>query len=303
MTSVISTATAETLASLVPLALGALLAWSGAGKLLRRSPERQAAGTALERAFGGLRGAVRVLRAVGAAELAVAAALLTAPGWAVTGPSAAGLGAGFVGYLCWAKVTAPESSCGCTAREDVPIGPRAFLRAGLVLAGGLAVAVAAGPPWWDAATGRPLATAGVLAAYAATAGVLFTEPDRYLLPLRRLRLRALGHPLGGDGDPAHVPVEASVELLERSLAWEAVSGTVRSGLLDHWDEGGWRFLLYTGLQDATRVSVLFALDATATVDDTAVPAVRVTVVDDATGEPVPDALPDLTGRTPLPLVT
>lgn len=303
MTTVISTATAEALASLVPLALGVLLAWSGGGKLLRRSPERQAAGTALERAFGGLPGAVRALRAVGAAELAVAAALLAVPGWTVSGPAAACLGAGFVGYLCWAKVTAPESSCGCTAREDVPIGPRAFLRAGLVLAGGLAVAVAAGPPWWDTVIGRPLAAAGVLAAYALVAATLFTEPDRYLLPLRRLRLRALGHPLGGDGDPAHVPVEASVELLERSLAWEAASGIVRSGLLDHWDEDGWRFLLYTGARGEVPASVLFALDATATVDDTAVPAVRVTVVDDATGHPVPDALPDLTGHTPLPLVT
>ncbi|MDT0379506.1 hypothetical protein RM572_12095 [Streptomyces sp. DSM 42041] len=304
-----ATTTAVPFLSLVPLALGALLGWSGAGKMFGRSPERQAAGTALERAFGDLRGAVRALRAVGAAELAVAAALLAAPGAAVTGPAAFCLGAGFTGYLTWAKVTAPESSCGCTAREDVPVGPRAFLRAGLVVAGG--AAVVAGPafgwqPWWDALAGHPFASASVLAAYGLVAAGLFTPPDRYLLPLRRLRLRLLGHPLGGDGDPAHVPVEATVELLERSLAWESASGIVRSGLADHWDDDGWRFLHYTGAhdtgaRDARPVSVLFALDARATVDGTPVPAVRVTVVDEATGRPVAGALPDLSGRRPLPL--
>ncbi|MFR9674972.1 MauE/DoxX family redox-associated membrane protein [Streptomyces sp. TR02-1] len=303
MTTVISTAGAGTAAAMVPLALGVLLAWSGAEKLLGRSPERQAAGTALERACGGLRNAVRALRAVGTAELAVAGALLALPGQPVAGAAAGCLGAGFVGYLCWAKATAPESSCGCTAREDRPIGPRAFLRAGLVLAGGAVVTGTAGPPWWRAIPAAPLTSAVVLAVCAAAAALLFTEPDSYLLPLRRFRLHLLGHPLGGDGDPGHVPVEASVELLERSLAWEAASGIVRSGLQEHWDEDGWRFLLYTGFRDGTAASVLFALDATATVDATAVPAVRVTVVDDVTGRPVPDALPDLSGRRPLPLVT
>jgi hypothetical protein len=298
----ISTTTAAPVLSLLPPALGALLAWSGAVKLFGRAPERQVAGTALERAFGDLGPAVRALRVVGAAELVTACALLAAPGLTVTGVATACLGAGFTGYLAWAKVTAPESSCGCTAREDVPIGPRAFLRAVLVVAGGAAV-IAGPPPWWDTVAGRPLTAGGVLAAYAVLTAGLFTEPDRYLLPLRRLRLRLLGHPLGGDGDPAHVPVEASVELLERSLAWEAASSTVRSGLVEHWDEDGWRFLHYSGSRGEAPVSVLFALDATATVDDTAVPAVRVTVVDDASGQPVTGALPDLTGRTPLPLVT
>ncbi|MCF6521846.1 hypothetical protein HOY81_01840 [Streptomyces sp. JJ36] len=289
--------------ALAPLALGALLAWSGAVKLTARSPERQAAGTALERAFGGLPGAVRALRAVGAAELLVAAGLLAAPGRAVTGGAAVALGAGFTGYLVWAKRTAPESSCGCTARDDAPIGPRAFLRAGTVVVGGGAAAT--GEPWWSAAAARPAAALALLALYAAVLALLSTDPDRYLLPLRRLRLRALGHPLAGA--PGQVPPEASVELLERSLAWEAASGLVRSGLREHWDEDGWRVLRYSGVRavaGAQRpVSVLFALDARATVDNTATPAVRVTVVDDATEQVVPDALPALPEHRPLPLVT
>ncbi|WP_031510221.1 MauE/DoxX family redox-associated membrane protein [Streptomyces megasporus] len=299
------------LRDLAPLALGALLAWSGAVKLAGRAPERRVAGTALERLANGVERATVALRAVGAAELLVAAALLTAP--AVAGPAgavwsgtaAALLGAAFTGYLVHGRVTAPDSSCGCTARGDEPIGPRAFARAGLVVVGGAASAVAAGP-WWETVWRHPVAATALLAGCGAVAAVLFADLDRrLLLALRRLRLRVFGHPL--EGAPKVVPVEASVELLERSLAWEAAAPVVRSGLRDHWDEDGWRFLRYTGThgtdRNARRVSVLFALDVHADLDTASRPAVRVAVLDEETGEPVTDALEDVTARTALPIVT
>ncbi|NYI06446.1 MauE/DoxX family redox-associated membrane protein [Allostreptomyces psammosilenae] len=309
--------------SMIPLLLGAVLCWSGAPKLFDRAAERRVAGTAVERMLGTGR-AVPALRAVGAAELAVAAGLLVAPG-PLSGAAATLLGTGFVGYLGHARATVPESSCGCTARDDAPIGTRAFLRAGAVVAAGVA-ATAAGTPWWQAGVDRPAAALGVLLAGAAVAALLFTETDRWLLPLRRWRLRTFGSPLERDGVEAPVPVQASVELLERSLAWEAASGAVRSGLLDSWDEDGWRFLQYAGQatgpaagqaterspgdatgrspgQEGRPVWVLFALDARATLDTVGRPAVRVTVIDQDSGEVLPGALADVSTRTPLPLVS
>ncbi len=288
--------------TLAPLALGALLAWSGAAKLFGRGARRQAAGTALERYFDDLDRAILALRAVGSVELLVAAGLLAAPG---TWPSAAAaccLGTGFLAYLTYAKVAAPESSCGCSAAQEEPVGLKAFTRAVLVVAGGVAAVTAA--PWWRAAADRPTASLAVLAVYAAAAAVLFTGLHRRaMLRLRRLRIRLFGHPLPADG--RQVPLDGTVELLERSLAWEAASPLIRSGLLDHWEADGWRFLLYSGERPAEgaprRVSVLFALDAAATLDTAGTPAVRVTVLDDETGTPVEGALPDLGHRAVLPL--
>ncbi|MGO4424849.1 hypothetical protein AB4Z54_40715, partial [Streptomyces sp. MCAF7] len=94
----------------------------------------------------------------------------------------------------------------------------------------------------------------------------------------------------GPVDGGVVPVAATVELLERSLAWRAAAPVVRSALLDHWDDGGWRVLQYSGVHGggpgARPVFVLFAVDAAASLDTVAEPAVRVGVVDADTGEPV-----------------
>jgi hypothetical protein len=290
--------------TLAPLALGVLLVWSGATKLSGSGARQQAAGTALERFFDDLDRAIRALRAVGVAELLVAAGLLAVPGAWPPAVAACGLGAGFLGYLAYAKVAAPESSCGCSAAQDAPVGVTALVGAGLVVAGGVAAAGTA-TPWWRAAADRPGAACAVLAVYAALAVVLFTDLHRRaMLSLRRLRIRLFGHPL--PADDRRVPLDGTVELLERSLAWEAAGPLIRSGLLDHWEADGWRFLLYSGERggdggEARRVSVLFARDAKATLDTARTPAVRVTVLDEATGAPVENALPDLTRRTPLPL--
>ncbi|MEV0696158.1 hypothetical protein AB0I73_40740, partial [Streptomyces sp. NPDC050388] len=137
---------------------------------------------------------------------------------------------------------------------------------------------------------------------------LSVDLDRWwLLPLRRLRLRVWGHPLFGSERGDRVPVAASVELLERSLAWQTASPVVRSGLLDHWEEDGWRILLYSGVygtrENARPVSVVFALDATASRDTPDDPAVRVSFVDADSGEPVAQKMLNaVSSRRALPTV-
>jgi hypothetical protein len=284
------------LTNLVPAVLGVLLAATGAAKLLSRDIARVAAGTVLVRVLGDAERAGRALRAVGAAELAVAAALLAGVGAGLpaAGPGAAAavLGAGFTGYLGYAKATAPESGCGCSARAEGPIGARSFARALLVLAAGC-VSAAADRAWWSQVAARPAGSAVFAVAAAVAVFLVSADLDRYwLLPLRRLRIHLFGHPLRAGDAGGRVPVEASVELLEHSLAWQAASPIVRSALLDHWDDEGWRVLRFAGVyEEEVRgprpVNVLFALDRAATIDTAPSPAVRVSVIDDRTEEVVP----------------
>ncbi|GLX53204.1 hypothetical protein Shyhy01_61540 [Streptomyces hygroscopicus subsp. hygroscopicus] len=274
---------------LAPLLLGVLLAATGAGKAFGRQVAGQAAGTVLVRVLNDGRRATRVLRSTGAVELVVAAGLLAAPTTTVPGIAAAALGVGFLGYLGYARATAPESSCGCTARSDGPITWRAFVRAGLVVVGG-AAAAGARTPWWTQGVRHPSASLAFLVVTTAVLAAVSSDLDHlWLVPLRRTRLRIFGHPLV-PGRDEEVPVAASVELLERSLAWVAAAPVVRSGLIDHWEADGWRFLQFAGVHDpdgaARPVTVLFAVDPRATKDTTDRPAVRVTLVDDRTDEPV-----------------
>jgi hypothetical protein len=291
--------------NIVPLVLGVLLGSTGAVKLFGRQAARQAANTALVRILNDGRRATLALRAVGAVELLVAAGLLAAPTAMASGTAAALLGAGFVGYLGYSKVTAPESSCGCTAKSTAPITWRAFARAGLVMAGG-ALALAVDTAWWSQTAHHPLSSAVVVVVSAAVLMALTTDLDHlWLVPLRKLRLRVFGNPLSGAGE--QVPVAASVELLELSLAWQAANQVVRSGLLDHWDDGGWRFLRYSGAHEGTRgtrpVSVIFALDVDASLDTTSAPAVRVTIIDDRTEEVITgEVLKESPLRPLLPVV-
>ncbi|SEO95637.1 MauE/DoxX family redox-associated membrane protein [Actinacidiphila rubida] len=293
---------------LAPLVCGLLLAVTGAGKLFGRRTAQLAANTVLVRVLNDGRRAGLALRAVGAAELAVAAALLAVPGTLLPGVATAVLGAGFTGYLGYARATAPESSCGCSAKAEGPIGVRSFARAGLVLLGGAAAATAT-DPWWTEAARRP----GWSAAFAVAAALLLCAVSAdldhvWLLPLRRLRIRLFGNPLAGAAD-GPVPVAASVELLEQSVAWQAASPIVRSALLDHWDDEGWRVLRFAGVYEqaargARPVNVLFALDLGASIDTTSSPAVRVSVIDDDTDEMVPvDLLAGMATRQVLPMAT
>ncbi|SCK11606.1 hypothetical protein H181DRAFT_00647 [Streptomyces sp. WMMB 714] len=297
----------STTSSLAPVALAVLLGWTGALKLFGSGAARQAPKTALARMLSSSERAVLVLRTTGLVELLLAAGLLGAPRSPLPGVATALLGACFLGYLGRARVIAPESSCGCTANDSAPVTWRAFARAGLVLAGGAAAATAPAA-WWTTAGERPAASAAVLAAGGLLLTALSADLERWwLLPLRRTRMRLFGHPLaGGTAGGKQVPVAATVQLLENSLAWQAASPVVRSGLLDHWDEAGWRFLLYSGLYvdedgEARPVSVVFALDATASRDTAGAPAARVSVVDADTGEPVGVDLAAVRPRDALPV--
>ncbi|MFD4949985.1 MauE/DoxX family redox-associated membrane protein, partial [Streptomyces sp. NPDC058409] len=231
--------------SLAPLVLAGLLGWTGAVKVFSRGTAQQAPKTALARMLRSSARATTVLRASGAGELLIAAGLLVVPANPVPGAAAAVLGAGFVGYLGYGRAVAPESSCGCSAGEDTRITWRAFARAAVVLIGGTTVAVTQGA-WWPAISERPAGALVFLAGAAAVLVALSADLDRWwLLPLRRTRLRVLGHPLLGTAAGNQVPVAASVELLENSLAWQAAAPVVRSALLDHWEDDGWRILQYS----------------------------------------------------------
>ncbi|WP_432035031.1 MauE/DoxX family redox-associated membrane protein [Streptomyces cucumeris] len=267
--------------------LAVVLGTAGAGKLFGRGGPRSASRTALARLLGGGDRAARALRGLGALELLLCAVLLALPPSVATGGAATALGAGFLGYLGYARRAAPGASCGCTAGDDGPVGGRAVIRAAVVLAGGVAVALAR-HPWWTAVPSHPAAASG--AVLVALAGAVALAPDRWRLPWRRLRLRLTEHPLDGTRAATRVPVAATVELLERSLAWQSAAPLVRSALLDHWDDGGWRILQYSGVHGggggARPVVVLFALDAAASRDGVPEPAVRVSVLDADTGEAV-----------------
>jgi hypothetical protein len=286
----LSTVPADTAVSLIAPLLGVLLGWTGIAKL--RTGPAAASGTALARLLGNPLRTAHALRAVGAAELLLAAALLTAAAAPVAPPAGwatAALGAAFLAYLGYARRSAPDASCGCSGNSTAPAGPRTFARAGAVLAGGLAMATVSTEAWWTVLTRHPAASAVLLTLGAALLAWLSATPERrWVVAARRVRLRLLGHPLTGRGG---VPVAASVELVERSLAWETVAPVIRTGLLEHWDEDGWRILHYAGSHDAgdgpQPATVLFAVDATAHWDLPGEPIVRVTVLHRDTGEPFP----------------
>ncbi|PNG91069.1 MauE/DoxX family redox-associated membrane protein [Streptomyces malaysiensis] len=308
---------------LAPLVLAGVLGPAGAGKLFGRGTARQAPRTALARLLRDGGRAALVLRVLGAVELLLAAALLARPTSPLPGAAAALLGAGFLGYLGYARTAAPGSSCGCTARQEAPLTWRAFARAAAVLAGGAAASLAR-QPWWTAAARHPATAACLVLAAAVALTALSADPERrWRMPLRRLRLRIAGHPLAATatatatavapattqvavppdaagapppvpftaaGARTAVPVAATVELLERSRAWQSVSRVVRSALMDHWDDGGWRILQFAGVYGggtaARPVLVLFAVDAAASLDTVREPAVRVSVIDADSGAPV-----------------
>ncbi|MDT0544970.1 MULTISPECIES: MauE/DoxX family redox-associated membrane protein [Streptomyces] len=267
-----------------------LLGRTGAAKLRPRRAARPAPPpAALVRLVRGAGRAAFALRLLGALELLLAVALLAPPATVVPGVAAAVLGAGFSGYLAYARRAAPGSPCGCTGNGAAPVTWRAFARAAALAAGGATAAVAAtaAEPWWAAVTRRPVASLGLAGVGALALVALSADAGAGL----RWRPRPRGIPLVRPADGGAVPVAATVELLERSLAWRTAAPVVRSALLDHWDDGGWRVLQFAGVYGegagARPVFVMFALDATASLDTVAEPAVRVGAVDADTGTPVP----------------
>jgi hypothetical protein len=243
------------LANLQAALLGGVLLWAGAIKLFGRSARLAARRSALVRLVGKDR-VFLAYRAVGCVELAVGALLVLPPVHPAEAVAAVALGLAMLGYLLYARIAAPESSCGCLGDKHTPVGIRSLARAAtLILAGALATAATG---WWATSLARhPLAAAGVLLAEAALVVALSPELDhRWLHPLRRLRLR-ISHPLAGR--PVEVPLAASVQQLHNSAAYRSVVGLLRSDLLDAWDEGEWRLLTYSARRDSGPATAVFAV--------------------------------------------
>src|SRR5690349_11269861 len=103
--------------------VAAALIWAGGFKLFARTARLAAAQSGLSRLVGEQR-VQAAYKALGVLELAVAGLLLSLP--SVGGPAAAVLFTGFLGYLAYTRVAAPQSSCGCSSARTNPIGWRNF---------------------------------------------------------------------------------------------------------------------------------------------------------------------------------
>lgn len=260
------------LANLAPAVVGGVLLWAGAIKLLGASAPAAARRSALRRLVGAER-VVGVYRVIGGVELCLAAALVLPPAHPAESLAAAALCVGMLGYLGYAKVAAPDSSCGCLGEQHAPVRWRSFARAGL-LAIGSGVAVLSSDWWATTVLDRPLESFMVVAAWFAIVVLLSPELDgRWLLPLRRLRVR-VSHPL--TGAPFEVPLASSVQQLHKSDAYRVVAYLLRSDLLDTWDEGDWRLLTYSARRGSGAATAVFAVPKLAYEPD----AVRVVLVAD-----------------------
>ncbi len=252
------------IAATQPILLALVLSWSG-----RLKVAAGAAGAAALRRLLGDRLATPAYRALGAVELALAAALLATPGRAAP-VAAAVLAAGFLGYLGHAAVTAPQASCGCMGASRAPVSWRGHARAGLMLLAAVIAAVA-NVAWWSAV--RP-ASGALLVAEAAAVLALSPELDRHwLLPLRRLRVR-LTNPLAGGPDT--VPLHATVIQLQRSEAYRRVAPLLSSDVREHWDVEGWRIVCYGARYQDRPATAVFAVPRPR--DEPA--EVRVSIVDE-----------------------
>lgn len=231
------------------------LLWAGAFKLLSRRAPIAAAQSGLSRLVGTTH-VVKAFRALGAVELAVAASLVVSPLPAIA------LFTGFLGYLGYTRLVAPESSCGCTSARKAPIGWRNFAYAGGLLLLSLAALAEIAAPWWAA-----VAVAIVLAA-------VNPDLDRFwLIPLRHLKVR-LTHPLQ-EATTDEVPLLASVQQLQRSEAYQRIGAQLRSDVVESWEEGEWRLIRYTVSQNGKPANAIFAVPRL----DDAPERVRVAIVE------------------------
>jgi hypothetical protein len=222
--------------------LAVVFLWTGAFKLWSRKAPLAAAGSGLGRIVGADR-VVVTYRALGAAELAAAAALL------VTAIPVVLLCSGFLAYLGYTKLATPSASCGCGSAQTRPIGWRNFAFTGSLLGISLAVAAGVNAVW------------PVVVALAAAVALVNPELDRFwLMPLRRLRVR-LTHPLRAM-ESDDVPLLATVQQLHRSEVYRTIGAMLRSDVVESWDEGEWRILRYTLTYQDRPADAIFAVPRT-----------------------------------------
>lgn len=239
-------------ASVQPLLIGGTLLWSG-GLKFGRSARRTAEKSALPSLVGEAR-ALTAYRLTGGVELALAAVLLLPPALLSESAGAAVLSLGFLAYLTYAKVAAPDSSCGCLGKRQTPVTWRGFARAGLLLAAALLGTRATG--WWGGGIGHAPA-AGLLIVEAALMIGFSPEADGvWLMPLRRMRIR-MKHPLAERS--FDMPLESSLQQLHASPAYRQVGALIKSGLLETWDEDDVRMLTYTADYEGTTATAVFAV--------------------------------------------
>jgi hypothetical protein len=266
----------DQIATLQPLLLGAVFVSAGWGKAFGRLAGARAKRSALPRLVGQHR-AYAAYRATGGLELLVAAALLLPPWWSADAVAAGALATGFVGYLTYAKLAAPDSSCGCLGSTAVPVSWRSLARAGLLVVASASILLA-DDGWPAAVSDDPVAAGAVFVAELAVFVLVSPELDRrWLLPLRQAYVRWT-HPLAG-ADPTVVPLAATVQQLVRSPAYGAVADALRSDIRDHWDDGDWRFVCYTAEHGETEGLAVFAIPLGQYEPE----AVRVAIVDEDTG--------------------
>jgi hypothetical protein len=264
----------QLIAALQPLMIGAVLIWSARVKLLSRRAASNAGRSALV-ALIGQRRALPAYRVLGGIELTIGILLVLPPALAVEGAAATALAVGFTGYLCYAHARTPDASCGCMSARRTPVSWRSFVRAGfLVLAGLIASLVTA--DWPHSFATHPMAGAGLLLAEVATVVALSPElDDEWLLPLRRLRARLM-HPLvSGTG----VPLLSTVQQLQQSNAYRRVAAMLTSDVREYWDDGQWRFVCQSARYQGRLATAVFAVP----LPRYEPPAVRVAIVDEATG--------------------
>lgn len=237
-------------ASAQHVVVGAVLLWASAFKLVWRNAPAAARRSALRRLVGKER-VVAAYRAVGVVEAVIGLLLLAPPVVAAEAYAAVALSVGMLGYLTYARVKAPDSSCGCLGEKHTPVRWRGFARAGLLVV--LSALGALGVSWLDS----PAVTVPVVLVELAVVVALSPELDhRWLLPLRRWRIR-MSHPLANR--TVEIPLESTVQQLHRSAAYRAVADQLTSDLLDHWDEGEWRILTYAARTDSGAATAVFAV--------------------------------------------
>lgn len=291
-----------TIAALQPLLIGGVLLWSGSLKLFGGHAAAEARRTALS----GLVGEARVVpayRTLGGLELLIALALIAPPPLWIEPAAGVALSAGFVGYLVYAKLAAPASSCGCMGSQPSRVTWRAFARAGtMLLAAAAALLWAPSTAWYTGLSDEPLLFAAVLAAEILLVVGFSPEFDhRWLLPLRRLHNR-LTHPLSGGG--FEIPLDSTVTQLIRSGVYRHTAAALHSDVTEHWDEGEWRFLVYSARYEGRPATAVYAVPRLRYAPDD----VRVAIVDEEEGStlltldapPAEDSRPEwvLTTATP-----
>lgn len=244
----------EWLASVQQFVLGGVLIWASTVKFGGNAPA--AARRSALRKLVGERYVLPAYRSVGVAELTVGALLVLPPVLVIEAYLAVALSLGMGAYLAFAKLKAPDSGCGCLGDKQTPVRARAFVRAAVMVAA--ATLAAWSVAWWPSAlAGQLPAWLAVVLVEVAAVVVLSPELDHHwLLPLRRWRVR-LSHPLGKVA--AGVPLESSVQQLQRSDAYRAVVEHLRSDLLDSWEEDDWRILTYAAVRDDAPATAVFAV--------------------------------------------